>query len=318
MSALVHVLCPVYNGAPFLGAFLESIRAQSHRNWVLWLRDDGSTDDSVSTINQVAAEDDRIRLAASGDGRLGALGAFRWLWDRTPADAAYLMFADQDDIWLPEKIHHALGVMRSAERERPAPLLVHTDLVVVDEALRPLAHSFWEYSKLIPASASLRRMAVHNVVTGNTVLLNRALRERIGSIPPEAAMHDWWVACVAAAFGRVIASPHACVWYRQHGANVIGARAHPGTLTDVASWRRAIGAPRRVGRVRADMAAAARQAGALAERYGKELDAADLRFLQEYAALPARGFLHRKLGVCRLHLLPEHGVLRNVGVLLRA
>lgn len=318
MSATVHVLCAVFNGATFLPEFLRSMQAQTHHDWVLWLRDDGSTDDSIAIVCATAEQDLRVRLLPSDDVRRGAVGAFRALWAHAPSDAEYLMFADQDDVWLSHKIERSLSVMQSAEGSQAGPILLHTDLRVVDATLQEVAPSFWRYAHLMPQPVALSRYIVHNVVTGCTVLVNRALRECVGLIPPEAAMHDWWVACVAAAFGRVIAVPDPSVLYRQHGANTIGARESASTLSWSAVPRRAVRALGQMQAVRRDIAIAARQACAFANAYQAELPASDRAFLHAYSRMPAQRLLQRKVAVLRMQLLPEHGFLRNVGLWLRA
>lgn len=321
----VHIICPVHNGARFLGEFLHSLAAQTHPHWQLLVLDDASRDDSAGVVRGYAAADARVVLLeptpaphAAVPAPRGAAAAFAWLWAQLPPNADYVMFADQDDVWLPGKIAQALEAMRAAEAERAGPVLVHTDAVVVDDALREIAPSFWHYAQLRPEPVTLRRLVVHNVVTGNTVLLNRALRERVGPIPAEAAMHDWWVACVAAAFGRIVALPTPSLWYRQHSANAIGARDAVLPASLPARAERAAVALARTSRVRTDIAAAARQAQALLARYGAELSDREGRFLRAYSLLPSHTLLERKWQLIRLHLLPERGLLRNLGLLLRA
>ena len=321
----VHLICPVHNGARFLGEFLRSVAAQTHTDWRLWVLDDASRDDSAALVHAFAAADPRVVLleptAAPTAGvptPRGAAAAFAWLWDALPPDADYVMFADQDDVWLPDKITLALAAMQAAEATRAGPVLVHTDAVVVDATLRQIAPSFWRYAQLTPKPAALQRFVVLNVVTGNTVLLNRALRDRVGRIPAAAAMHDWWVACVAAAFGRVVAVPTPSVWYRQHGANTIGARDAALPTTPWARLRLAARAITRTATVRTDIATAARQAEALLAHYGHALPLRDQRFLRAYGMLPSRGLLVRKWLLLRLHLRAERGLLRNLGLLLRA
>ena len=324
-SPTVHLICPVHNGARFLGEFLRSVAAQTHTDWRLWVLDDASRDDSAALVRACAAADPRVVLLAPTAAPpagvpvpRGAAAAFAWLWDALPPDADYVMFADQDDVWLPGKIAQALEAMRAAESQHAGPVLVHTDAVVVDATLRQIAPSFWRYAQLTPAPATLQRFVVLNVVTGNTVLLNRALRDRVGRIPAAAAMHDWWVACVAAAFGRVVAVPTPSVWYRQHGANTIGARDAALPTTPWARLRLAARAIARTTTVRTDIATAARQAEALLAHYGHALPLRDQRFLRAYGLLPSRRLLVRKWLLLRWHLRPERGLLRNLGLLLRA
>jgi hypothetical protein len=335
-SPTVHLICPVHNGARFLGEFLHSLAAQTHTDWRLWVLDDASRDDSAALVRAYAAADPRVVLleptaaphagvtsasataAPNAPTPRGAAAAFAWLWDALPPDADYVMFADQDDVWLPGKIAQALEAMRAAESEHAGPVLVHTDAVVVDATLRQIAPSFWRYAQITPEPATLQRFVVHNVVTGNTVLLNRALRDRVGRIPAAAAMHDWWVACVAAAFGRVVAVPTPSVWYRQHGANTVGARDAALPTTPWALLTLAVHTMTRTAAVRTSIALAARQAEALLAYYGHALPLRDQRFLRAYGMLPSRGLLVRKWLLLRLHLRSENGLLRNLGILLRA
>lgn len=314
----VYILCAVHNGAAYLEELLSSLAAQSRPHWVLLLRDDASADRSPAILEQAAARDHRIVVLPTPGDQRGAAGSFAWLWDHVPPNAEYVMFADQDDVWHPRKIEWSLDAMQAAEQEHGGAVLVHTDLEVVDAQLQPIASSFWTSAGIRPQPATLRRLASHNVVTGCTVLVNRALRERAGRIPAECAMHDWWLALVAATVGRVIALPVATVRYRQHATNAIGAR----TAVQQQPWHRwpglAVRALSRRAAVRADIAMAARQAGALSVRFGTELSLPERTFLNAYAQIPTAAWLPRKLAVIRLHLLSEFGWIRNAGVLWRA
>lgn len=313
----VDIISSVLDGGPYLAEFLRSVQAQTHRAWRLWMRDDGSTDGSVGVVQEFAREDDRITLLHVGGPKLGVAGAFGWLLERVPADAAYVMCGDADDVWLPEKIEREREAMRAAERFSAGPVLVHTDLVVVDEGLSVIHPSFWRYSRIEPEPVTLRRIAIQNVTTAPTIMLNRALRELIGHTPPEARFQDWWYAFVAVAFGRVVALREATVLYRQHGRNVVGARNRT-DLTLANAPREALGALSRAALLRADLAFSCQQAAAFVSRYGDALDEGDRRFLEAYSRIPTRGFVRRKFDVLRLRMLREHGFLRNLGVLLRA
>ena len=313
----VEIVAPLYNGARYLDEFLSSVRAQTHPQWRLWLRDDGSTDATPEIARRAAAADQRIVLLDGGGMRLGPAAAFDWLLARIPAGTPYAMCADQDDVWRPEKIAVTLAAMRSAETAGAGPLLVHTDLVVVDDQLRTIDHSFWHYSGVDPEPATLRRVIVQNVATGATIMMNRELRALAGSVPPTAVYHDWWYACVAAAFGRIVPVRTATVLYRQHDANVVGAPRGPRPR-----WYRVPGLARhamgRSAHLRSEIARTSRQAAALLARFDTRLAERDRRFLRDYAALPERSFLRRKLDVARLRVRPEQGFWRNLGVLLRA
>ena len=110
--------------------------------------------------------------------------------------------------------------------------MVHSDLRLIDGDGLHLGSSYLKHQRLDPSRTGLNDLVLTNVVTGCTVLMNRALCSK-ASIPVEALMHDWWLALVASATGAIGFMPKAFVLYRQHGGNVLGAR---GTVyTHVAS-----------------------------------------------------------------------------------
>ncbi|MBT4915019.1 MAG: glycosyltransferase, partial [Gemmatimonadales bacterium] len=59
-SSTVGIVLAVHNGAAYLEEQVESIRAQTHEKWRLWIRDDGSTDDTAELVDRLAARDERV------------------------------------------------------------------------------------------------------------------------------------------------------------------------------------------------------------------------------------------------------------------
>jgi glycosyltransferase involved in cell wall biosynthesis len=313
----VDIVCSVLNGARFLPEFLESLARQTHADWSLWTRDDGSNDATVSILQHAAASDSRIHVLHVGGPRLGVAGAYGWLLEHVPATSEYVMVGDADDVWLDRKIERTLDAMRAAEAAAASgtPILVHTDLTVADERLNVLHPSYWRFSDYDPEPATLRRLVIRNLAAAPTLMLNRPLRELIGATPDRALFQDWWYALVAAAFGRIVALREPTVLYRQHGANAVGARdARLG-------FRRLPGAIayrlQNAHEFRQGVQRSAEQAHALLERYGDRLNADDREFLRDYSMIPRRGFLARKRALLRLRVLPELGPLRALGVLWR-
>ena len=294
--------------------FLHSLRRQTYSDWRLWVRDDGSSDDSLRVIREELAGDVRLHVLDLQGAHLGPGQSFGRLLNELPPDATYIMFADQDDVWLPTKIERTLAVVRA---EEPGPVLVHTDLTVTDATLNVVHASFWRFAGFDPEPVTLRRIAVRNVTTGAATMFNRALLELARPIPPDAFLHDWWLACVAAAFGRVVAVRESTVLYRQHGTNAVGARAStlvPLHRVPPIAWQ----AVKNVRVFRRDLARSAAQAAAFVDRYGDQLSADDRAFLERYARIPRRGFVGRKLDALRYRALPEQGLLGALGVLIRA
>lgn len=142
------------------------------------------------------------------------------------ARADYFMLSDQDDVWLPQKARMLSDKMKEMEGEpghSRLPLLVHSDLTVTDEELRPIADSFFRYQKISPERTRLPQLLVQNNVTGGAVMLSRGMLPYLKEIPGVCLMHDAWLALIASCFGEIGWVDRPLYYYRQHGGNTLGA-----------------------------------------------------------------------------------------------
>ena len=142
------------------------------------------------------------------------------------ARADYFMLSDQDDVWMPQKARMLSDKMKEMERKSGrgnVPLLVHSDLTVADEALRPIADSFFRYQKISPEHTSLPQLLVQNNVTGGAVMVSRSMLPYLKEIPGVCLMHDAWLALIASCFGEIGWVDRPLYYYRQHGGNTLGA-----------------------------------------------------------------------------------------------
>ena len=142
------------------------------------------------------------------------------------ARADYFMLSDQDDVWLPQKARMLSDKMKEMEGEpghSRLPLLVHSDLTVTDEELRPIADSFFRYQKISPERTRLPQLLVQNNVTGGAVMLSRSMLPYLQEIPGVCLMHDAWLALIASCFGEIGWVDRPLYYYRQHGGNTLGA-----------------------------------------------------------------------------------------------
>lgn len=221
---MIEILLATYNGEKYLSQQIDSILNQNFKDWVLLCRDDGSTDGTMEILKRyqqaypkkIQILDSSIRLGSAKDN-------FSELLNHSTGD--YIMFCDQDDVWLPEKIQVTFNKMiESEQRDVICPILVHTDMKVVDENLGVISHSFLHYQLLDGNRTEPRQLLVQNVVTGCTIMMNKSLVQLARQIPKEAIVHDWWVALIASVFGKITFIDQATILYRQHGANSIGAK----------------------------------------------------------------------------------------------
>lgn len=219
----IQILLSTYNGANFLVAFLKSLNQQTHTNWHILVRDDGSTDDTLTILNQFKESTGKIDIFQGSN--IGAKASFAALLELArKQDAPYYAFADQDDQWLPNKLENAMKALTAIEPEN-SPAMIHTNLTVVDEQLGLISPSFWYYQHLNPErSKKLSYQLVSNTVTGCTMLFNKALLEKIKPLPTGIIMHDWYITLICLCFGKLDYITQPSILYRQHGKNDTGAR----------------------------------------------------------------------------------------------
>jgi hypothetical protein len=224
-SGRVAILLATYNGERYLDELMRSLLSQTYQDFVVIVRDDHSSDRTPAIIDHwSAAQPNKISVVSDDRGNLHSLGNFARLMEL--CDAPYFAFCDQDDVWLPNKIERAITEVRHLESQfgKTTPILVHSDLKVVDGDLREIAPSFFSYSHINLGDAKrLDRMIINNAVQGCASMGNRALLKLGRPIPDGVLYHDWWVALVAASCGvlRTIAEP--TILWRQHGQNQVGA-----------------------------------------------------------------------------------------------
>ncbi|SFA42233.1 Glycosyl transferase family 2 [Pedobacter suwonensis] len=221
----IVILMATYNSQQFLRPQLQSIVEQSFRDWKLYIRDDGSQDNTLEIIQDFVNKDERITLINDRQSNMGAARSFMLLLENIEAD--YFFFCDHDDFWLPEKVERSMLEMKKLERQhQQVPIIVHSDLYVVDHELNVVNQSFWKSSGIKPKFLAEKNIIqVFNCVTGCTMVFNKAARNCSLPYHSMAPMHDWWITIkVLQNKGIVFGIDDPLIYYRQHLSNVVGAR----------------------------------------------------------------------------------------------
>ena len=220
----VFVVLSTYNGGAYLRPLIESIRNQSHADWTLLVRDDGSQDQTFPLLREAAA--DRRIVLLENRCHCGAAASFGHLMQEAyRAGGEYLAFADQDDVWFPDKLERLLEQMRIREKRtgRRLPHLVYSDLKVVNADLRPIHPSFLHYSRLRHGEGQpLRILLGRSFVLGCACMVNRPLMEFALPLPATVASHDWWTALCAASVGQISYLAQPMLLFRRHPRNTSG------------------------------------------------------------------------------------------------
>jgi glycosyltransferase involved in cell wall biosynthesis len=310
-GATIDILLAVYNGEKFLRPFLDSLVAQSFRDFRLVASDNRSCDGTVSIIEEYRGKlAHPIRILPPPDAFTSAHANFSRVTEA--GEAPYIMYADADDIWHKDKIEKTLAALKEAERQYgPAePVLVHSDLAVVDEQLRLLHPSFWHYQFIDPRRTALNQLLLQNCVTGCTVMLNRPLLQLAKPIPSEACAHDHWYALVASAFGHIAVIPESLIEYRQHSRNVTGAKRWGARY--VADRARRLYA---ADGARETIALNIKQAQVFLARFDAQLTTGQRSVVRDFAAIRDQGPVSRRWTLVR-NAFWKTGLVRNLGLLL--
>ncbi|OCL91229.1 glycosyltransferase family 2 protein [Aliarcobacter thereius] len=309
----ITILLSTYNGEAYLKEQLDSLFYQTYKNFEIITRDDGSSDDTLKILRLYDIKVlDRTQ-------NLGAKRSFFELlkFAFMHSDSDYFMFCDQDDIWNDNKIEKTLEKMKEFENfyGSELPLLIHTDLEVVDESLKAISNSMWEYEYILPKYNSLNRLLIQNTITGCTMLINRELAKKSLDIPENAIMHDWWIGLVASCFGNIGSVNTSTIKYRQHGKNTIGAKGF-----QVNILRHALSLIKSL--IFKDikylngMQINILQAKAFLEQFKDKLDVETIKMLEDFITLEQKSWWQKRLILWKYKLLKQ-GFIRNVGLFLK-
>jgi rhamnosyltransferase len=222
----VSVLLSTFNSESFLAELLDSVLSQDYVDFKLHIRDDGSTDRTVSILESYFLRDSRVILHRDLKGNISCAHSFLELLTNVEADLYF--FCDHDDVWLHHKISRFLTEV-SLERDTciERPLIVHSDLIVVSENLEIISDSFFRLCRFDTYESScFEDLAVCNRVTGCAMLINRQLRDLVlAEEQSDIFVHDHWIALIGASYdAKFTFIPESTVLYRQHLQNVIGVR----------------------------------------------------------------------------------------------
>ncbi|PIF60666.1 glycosyltransferase family 2 protein [Flavobacterium sp. 11] len=214
----VDVLLPTYNGEKFIEEQIKSLLNQTYKNINILIRDDGSEDETNSIIQRLAKIDDRIIIFTDTGRNLGLVSNVNFLLGIS--DAEYIMYCDQDDVWIENKIELLLEEMlrRETELNTHTPILIHSDCYVTDENLK--IKGLFKGNK--PMQYGLNKSLFKFYVQGASSLINKSLKEEIYPFINNVYLHDRYTHLCAEIMGFRFYVNQPLMNYRQHSSNLVG------------------------------------------------------------------------------------------------
>lgn len=226
---MIAILLSTYNGERFLRQQVDSLLNQGFKNWKLYIRDDGSTDNTISIIQEYTqTHPNKIYLDSSNTDNLGAGKSFMYLLQNTEAN--YYMFCDQDDVWKTDKIEITFNKILDLEylHGKETPIGVFTDLEVVDENLATLMPSLWKGDNRNPDFIKdfYQQWTNRHATYGCTLMINKRAKDIVLPYRQFEGIqggHDNWIEYILIKKGVYDYVDQPTILYRQHGKNVAGA-----------------------------------------------------------------------------------------------
>ena len=216
----VAVLMSTYNGEKYLREQIDSILNQSNVDVQLFVRDDGSSDNTKEILSEYAQKFDNIHLDFAEN--VGVGNSFMNLLYSAPDTFDFYAFADQDDIWEDKKLFEATELLQTSGK-----LLYASNQESVDKFGNSLGLRYDEDCKIHLTPVSILEK---NMIAGCTMVVTNGfytiLTEESRRPTKELLhnrIHDVWLAMVASVYDGIIYDKRSFIKYRQHENNVVGA-----------------------------------------------------------------------------------------------
>ena len=221
--AKIGIILATYNGEKYLTQMLDSLVAQTRTADFIVAVDDGSKD---STPEILKSYQDRLPLQVTclpqNTGHRAAFSKALELAQPQLTDNDLIALADQDDIWLPQKLELLEKNIESEYSNGTKPSLVFGDAQVIDAEGKVIAESWRKISGISPSLATEARIAGTNNITGCLSLFRASLLKKVLPIPTAVGVHDAWIGLLAAQYGNIVPLEQPIVLYRLHGENSVG------------------------------------------------------------------------------------------------
>lgn len=204
----VAIVMSTYNGEKYIEEQLNSILKQSYRNIHIFIRDDGSKDNTVSILEKY--KDNNITLIKGEN--CGFVKSFFSILKQVD-DYDYYAFCDQDDVWEENKIERTVNMLSKLDETKPNLYFSNSDYYDID--LKFVAHG--EVNKIYNFKNSL----VECVSQGMTMCINKTARDMlVENIPQNCISHDCWIYMLCAGLGNMVYDKESLVKYRRHTTSV--------------------------------------------------------------------------------------------------
>ena len=301
---MIDILLATYNADKYITQQIDSILAQTYKDFKIIISDDGSKDNTISIIHEYISKlPDKITLLPFTK-NLGVKENFNYLLKNSNNE--YIAFSDHDDIWLENKLEVSIEKLKILENNSPA--LVYTDKSLVDENIHLISLSSNKSENLKAENFNLNKLLVQNTASGCTIMINKKLKNIIGSIPEEAVMHDHYIMLIASIFGKIEYIDKPLILYRQHDDNIVGGKKYNLTyiIKKLLNGRKALSDK---------FQEYINQSKKIEEIYNDKIDSSTLDTIKKFNTLDNASFIQFRYILIKNNFL-KTGLMRKLGMLI--
>lgn len=308
---MIYIIMCTYNGEKYIEEQLDSIANNSISDWMLFVKDDCSTDSTLEKVRIFEQRfPERVRIIKNPKQQGAAFNFLSMTYEigKLISDDDFVMLCDQDDVWNVNKIEITLQKMREVTTEygNSIPLLVCSDVEVVDENLKVIAKSFKDMNHYNAKKIDFSHLMMENKVQGCTTMINKAFISKLKQLPKHVCMHDGWMGLIASAMGKIAYIEQTTMRYRQHSKNVMGSTDF---WQDVKQKFSCLSEQKEI------VFSSSQQVKEFLLIYEKELDQYCLHAAKACATLEEQNFFMKRFHIIKYHMW-KSGILRNIGLML--
>mgnify|MGYP002608834447 CR=1 FL=1 len=201
----VAVLLSTYNGSKYIKEQIDSILSQEGVNIDIYIRDDGSTDETVNIIYEYKSNN----IFLTEGKNIGVGNSFMELLYSVPEIYDYYAFADQDDVWLPNKIEELTQFLTKGDYD-----VVTCNCALTDINLNIIQNEY--YTNKSPIDKSVWGNLVKDLWLGCCIAFRREILLATLPFPKKAAAHDLWIALYSQLHFKCGYYPKVLQLYRRH------------------------------------------------------------------------------------------------------
>lgn len=228
----VNILMPTYNGEKYIRYQLDSVINQTYKNIDIYIRDDGSSDNTQAIIKEYAEKSYngiRFFIIDSNGENLGYPDCF-WELIKQSNPADYYSFCDQDDYWEPSKIESAVAQLEKLNTTKPAMCFCRFDYYDSD---MNYIRDGEDYSN---SNLEFKNGMYYTFAPGFTQVVNKSLIDHldINYIFNKNIAHDLWCQWIATALGTVVFDETVQAKYRRHASAVTS--ANESIVSSIKQW----------------------------------------------------------------------------------